>query len=529
MSRGLGDVYKRQDYEPSKIDLNSDSFFYCRFSNFRTDLQELIARKVLCNPISLKFGNTIDKSFFAVADCPFTRYTILETEEIVTGPSSTNPIRVLRFNSGAINFPVPSVVGATPASKKTIVKKLPESKSSAFVVDAASSSPSLSDCSNTFSSPTKPFNDISETKVISIQPSSKPNIVSNVSIAGNLNYCTISKATSPNRDADSSISSSDNQIPNNYVYNRSHSLANIRSSTSVDPLGDATKSPSALDSAAVIAPANINTFSHGPKSALYVDWDSFEDLRVESGQVSPIFSKRLSSSVPVPIEIFSSEELAVTPPVPGSADTVMSLTKDDQLGCTHYKINCKFYAECCGKWFPCRFCHDLSSDHKLNRHETRFCLCMFCGTSQKASVKCCNPKCLSVLAHYYCDSCKFWDNDATKSIFHGEKCGICRTGLKQNHTHCARCGQCGSNSIISNHNCSIDPVVFDAQNNNIQHSSASDKRPKLGLSKSISSSLSQSQPTTQSWVSFSGIIKTSVVHAHYVNFLKKRLAFWRNK
>jgi hypothetical protein len=38
------------------------------------------------------------------------------------------------------------------------------------------------------------------------------------------------------------------------------------------------------------------------------------------------------------------------------------------LGCSHYKTGCKLSAPCCNKWFPCRFCHDAISDHKIDRY-----------------------------------------------------------------------------------------------------------------------------------------------------------------
>lgn len=39
------------------------------------------------------------------------------------------------------------------------------------------------------------------------------------------------------------------------------------------------------------------------------------------------------------------------------------------FGCEHYKRNCKVRAACCGKLFPCRFCHDKVSDHSMDRQE----------------------------------------------------------------------------------------------------------------------------------------------------------------
>lgn len=38
------------------------------------------------------------------------------------------------------------------------------------------------------------------------------------------------------------------------------------------------------------------------------------------------------------------------------------------FGCEHYKRNCKLRAACCGKLFPCSYCHDDKvSDHLMER------------------------------------------------------------------------------------------------------------------------------------------------------------------
>ena len=39
------------------------------------------------------------------------------------------------------------------------------------------------------------------------------------------------------------------------------------------------------------------------------------------------------------------------------------------LGCKHYQRSSKLQGHCCGKWFPCRFCHDEVSDHSIVRYE----------------------------------------------------------------------------------------------------------------------------------------------------------------
>lgn len=128
-------------------------------------------------------------------------------------------------------------------------------------------------------------------------------------------------------------------------------------------------------------------------------------------------------------------------------------SEDKELGCKHYKTNCKFMAECCKKWYPCRFCHNEVSNHEVDRFKTRFCMCMFCNTVQRAGKTCINTSCGKDLAHHYCDHCKFWDNDVNKKIFHCDKCGVCRNGLRENYIHCDKCNACLATEYHKNHKC----------------------------------------------------------------------------
>jgi len=171
--------------------------------------------------------------------------------------------------------------------------------------------------------------------------------------------------------------------------------------------------------------------------------------------------------------------------------------KTSSLGCKHYKVNCKFYAECCGKWFTCRFCHDDVSDHKVNRFATKFCLCMFCGVSQTASGQCINSKCSHVLAQYYCDLCKFWDNELKKPIFHCEKCSLCVMGIRNNLFHCESCCKCIPKTAMNSHICIKTPLE------------PSEKRLKLDQ---------QIPPPNESK------IEASMDQVSYVNYLKNSLS-----
>lgn len=107
-----------------------------------------------------------------------------------------------------------------------------------------------------------------------------------------------------------------------------------------------------------------------------------------------------------------------------------------ELGCEHYKRNIKLQCSACNRWYTCRFCHDAVEDHMLNRRETKNMLCMLCGCAQPASEEC--TLCSERAAWYYCDVCKLWDDDAEKSIYHCNDCGICRIGqgLGKDFFHC---------------------------------------------------------------------------------------------
>ncbi|KAJ0404873.1 hypothetical protein ATCC90586_007823 [Pythium insidiosum] len=62
--------------------------------------------------------------------------------------------------------------------------------------------------------------------------------------------------------------------------------------------------------------------------------------------------------------------------------------------------------------------------------------------------------CHQDFARYFCDICKFFDDDPTKDIYHCEKCKICRIGkgLEIDYFHCDRCNACMSISL-KKHKC----------------------------------------------------------------------------
>ncbi|KAJ3136922.1 hypothetical protein HDU90_002488 [Geranomyces variabilis] len=129
--------------------------------------------------------------------------------------------------------------------------------------------------------------------------------------------------------------------------------------------------------------------------------------------------------------------------------------RDSQiLGCKHYQRGARLQARCCGKWFTCRFCHDEVSDHTLNRSQTTTMLCMHCLIVQPAAQNCAH--CQARMSEYYCTTCKLWDDDRTKHIYHCNDCGICRIGrgLGVDYFHCDKCNACMAIGLDrGNHKC----------------------------------------------------------------------------
>ncbi len=78
-------------------------------------------------------------------------------------------------------------------------------------------------------------------------------------------------------------------------------------------------------------------------------------------------------------------------------------------------------------------------------------MCMYCQAIQPVN-KSCN-KCERELARYYCDICKFWDDQPDKKIYHCDSCGICRIGRRIDHFHCDVCDCCIQINCKDSHKC----------------------------------------------------------------------------
>ncbi|XP_061989050.1 zinc finger protein BRUTUS [Rosa rugosa] len=123
------------------------------------------------------------------------------------------------------------------------------------------------------------------------------------------------------------------------------------------------------------------------------------------------------------------------------------------FGCEHYKRNCKLRAACCGKLFACRFCHDNVSDHSMDRKATSEMMCMRCLYIQPVGPICTTPSCNELsMAKYYCNICKFFDDERT--VYHCPFCNLCRLGkgLGIDFFHCMTCNCCLGIKLV-NHKC----------------------------------------------------------------------------
>ncbi|KAJ0083782.1 hypothetical protein Patl1_30569 [Pistacia atlantica] len=114
-------------------------------------------------------------------------------------------------------------------------------------------------------------------------------------------------------------------------------------------------------------------------------------------------------------------------------------------GCSHYRRRCKIRAPCCGEIFDCRHCHneaknsleiDALDRHDIPRHEVeKVCICFpallicsLCDTEQNVQQNCIN--CGICMGKYFCEKCKFFDDDISKNQYHCAECGICSILLK---------------------------------------------------------------------------------------------------
>ncbi|RLN31735.1 hypothetical protein BBJ28_00015817 [Nothophytophthora sp. Chile5] len=97
---------------------------------------------------------------------------------------------------------------------------------------------------------------------------------------------------------------------------------------------------------------------------------------------------------------------------------------------------------------------DDNEDHPFDRYATETVSCMKCDTVQPIGQVCVNEACKCEFGRYYCEVCRFIDDDNVKDIYHCDKCKICRIGkgLDIDYFHCDRCNACMSISL-KKHKC----------------------------------------------------------------------------
>ncbi|CAI9108033.1 OLC1v1007543C1 [Oldenlandia corymbosa var. corymbosa] len=130
-----------------------------------------------------------------------------------------------------------------------------------------------------------------------------------------------------------------------------------------------------------------------------------------------------------------------------------------QYGCEHYRRRCKLRTPCCNQIFTCRHCHNEAASalsnpkerHELVRQDVKQVICAVCNTEQEVAEFC--SKCGIKFGEYFCQICKFYDDDTSKEQFHCDDCGICRVGGRDKFFHCAKCGSCYSVDLQDNHSC----------------------------------------------------------------------------
>ncbi|KAK3858841.1 hypothetical protein Pcinc_034996 [Petrolisthes cinctipes] len=121
-------------------------------------------------------------------------------------------------------------------------------------------------------------------------------------------------------------------------------------------------------------------------------------------------------------------------------------------GCAHYKRKCKLVSPCCKNNYVCRFCHDETESHQLDRAKITQVECLECGFEQDITNTCANDDCAVQFGKYFCSLCKLFD-DEDKGQYHCDGCGLCRVGHRDKFFHCNICDLCLPKGIKNTHKC----------------------------------------------------------------------------
>ncbi|KAH6818878.1 CHY-type/CTCHY-type/RING-type Zinc finger protein [Perilla frutescens var. frutescens] len=143
-----------------------------------------------------------------------------------------------------------------------------------------------------------------------------------------------------------------------------------------------------------------------------------------------------------------------------SKDGIQMEFSSANYGCKHYRRRCKIRAPCCDEIFDCRHCHNEAKNgleinpihrHDVPRHKVKRVICSLCSREQDVQQHCIS--CGVCMGSYFCNKCKFFDDDVSKKQYHCDECGICRTGGVENFFHCRKCGCCYASSLKDAHRC----------------------------------------------------------------------------
>lgn len=123
-----------------------------------------------------------------------------------------------------------------------------------------------------------------------------------------------------------------------------------------------------------------------------------------------------------------------------------------RAGCEHYARKCWIRAACCGRYYPCRRCHDAAESHTIDRHATAVVACVTCGDADQPVSSSCRT-CGVRFARYFCEPCRLWDDAPEERAYHCDGCGICRVGRAEDNHHCTRCATCVPRAAADKHPC----------------------------------------------------------------------------
>ena len=125
---------------------------------------------------------------------------------------------------------------------------------------------------------------------------------------------------------------------------------------------------------------------------------------------------------------------------------IVKRSPNSAINCGHYWGKCEIKCERCQSFHKCKHCHDMTTDHILNRKDVINLKCLMCGEEQEIS-NCC-IKCGAEFGEYYCKECIIYENgNCAHKLFHCSECGMCRKGERRKYKHCKLCECCISTEL----------------------------------------------------------------------------------